>query len=1137
MTYSTAFGDELLAKRYRLLRLIAQGGMGEVYEALDETLGQRVAVKMVRAEVAQTPGALERFKREINLARRITHPNVSRIFDIGTHMSPLLGSEVTFLTMELLEGPTLEEHLQAKGKLEPDEALPIVRQMAEGLAAAHDVGIVHRDLKSSNVMLVPAGAELRVVVTDFGLARGLTGEDRRSLALTATDMVVGTPAYMAPEQAEGHAVTAQSDIYSLGVVLFEMLTGSWPHTGATPMAMLLKRLKSPPPSPRTLVPSIDGVWERVIMKCLELKPEDRFRNVRDVVRALTDPSSLERLVPVAAAERAPRGVPASSSPFATTPQTPVVSPAASSGGSSFATSSAGAGGSGAKRLLAVSIGLVALVAAGLGVRALLGPRRTGDPAASPDAVKVRRAVAVLGFKNLSGRREAAWLSTAFAEMLTAELAAGEKLRTIAGENVARMKLELALADADSLAADTLAKIRSNVGADLVVLGSYLAVPDASGQKVRFVLRLQDATLGETLATLQEDGSDAEILTLVSRMGEKVRERLGAGAVTAAAVHRAQAAVSRNPEALRLYSEGLARLRAYELVEARDGFTKALAADPNHPQLHGALAEAWSALGYDRKAEEAAQRAFDLSGELSREDRLFIEGRLREIQKNWAKATEIYRTLYGFFPDNVDYGLRLARAETRGGRPADAAKTIALLAKLPEPASSDVRLDLAEAEAAESLGDFKRQLAAATRAAERGAARGSVLLTARARLHESSALLRLGEHARASAACEISRRLFQEAGDKNGEADSLHRLGRIALEEGRQDESQRFLNQALDTWRGLGQKWGEVTGVLSLASSKAILGDLAAAKPLFHEALRLSREVGDRSREALALANLGEVSHRQGDLAAARAFVEQSAATARETGDRYALIAALLMAGHTALGGGRVDEARARYEEGLAFAREIGDRRVTAFLLFGLGNAMLALDDPARAEELQREALTLRQQLQGRSEIAESRLALGLVFLETGRSREALAELSSAREVFRALGMSTEETQATAALAVAALPDLAAAKAEDEKTAALVRRCQSLPARLFAEAARCRVLTATSRADEAERLAREVVAEAVKKGLLREEGEARLALARAQRAAGRAGAADETLRGLASFAAERHLPRLAALVAREAQRGN
>ena len=245
-----AKGD-LVAERYRIVRLIGEGGMGEVYEAEDLLLRERVALKTVRHEVASDEKVIERFKREIQLARKVTHPNVCRIFDVGLHRLPGTRADLAFLTMELLEGETLAARLTRAGRLSPAEAAPLAVQMAAALDAAHSAGIVHRDFKSANVMLVgdgsASGLGLRAVVTDFGLARGKQAATDPNI--TGDGGVVGSPSYMAPEQVEGKEVTGAADIYALGVVLYEMVTGRLPFVGDTPLSTAVMRLREDPVTP------------------------------------------------------------------------------------------------------------------------------------------------------------------------------------------------------------------------------------------------------------------------------------------------------------------------------------------------------------------------------------------------------------------------------------------------------------------------------------------------------------------------------------------------------------------------------------------------------------------------------------------------------------------------------------------------------------------------------------------------------------------------------------------------------------------------------------------------------------------------------------------------------------------------
>jgi tetratricopeptide (TPR) repeat protein len=276
---------QLVAGRYRIVRYLSRGGMGEVYEAEHPLLPDHVALKTLLPAIASDEAMIARFKQEIQLARRIAHPNVCKVFDLEWHEAEgAAGSTILFLTMEFLQGETLSSRIHRDGRMNAAEALPLIEQMAEALDAAHRSGVIHRDFKTSNVMLVPSGSGVRTVVTDFGLARGIR-TDSESTA-TLTNNVAGTLAYMAPELLTGSVATFRSDLYALGVVAYEMMTGALPFADEAPLAAAFLRAKKPIPSPRTKAPDLDPRWERAILRALDPDPGRRYSEVREFPRAL-----------------------------------------------------------------------------------------------------------------------------------------------------------------------------------------------------------------------------------------------------------------------------------------------------------------------------------------------------------------------------------------------------------------------------------------------------------------------------------------------------------------------------------------------------------------------------------------------------------------------------------------------------------------------------------------------------------------------------------------------------------------------------------------------------------------------------------------------------------------------------------
>jgi eukaryotic-like serine/threonine-protein kinase len=772
-----------------------------VYRAHDEQLQRDVALKVLNRGTLANDYARQRFRREALALGKLNHPNIETVYEFGSE------DEIDFLVMELITGVALHYKL-AGGALPEREVLRLGAQLADGLEAAHAQGIIHRDLKPGNLHITK---DDRLKILDFGLAQWIPMGDQDNSALTVSKAheITGTLPYMAPEQLRGQRADRRSDIYSAGAVLYEMATGKRPHLQTSGPQLISAILERPLTAPSLHNSQITPALDSIIVKALDKDPNRRYQSARELQIDLERLSS--GLTPVVQRHNQRRGI------FAATATALVIS---------------------ALILLALDVG---------GIRSRLfhsakpGQPVTGSSAVVASLIKARRSMAVLGFKNLSGKPDEAWISTALAEMLSTELAAGEQVRTIPGENIARMKVDLALADADSFGKDSLARIRNHLGTDLVVVGSYLAMGKNGGGKIRLDLRLQDAAAGETIASMSETGTENELLDLVSRSGTEIRGKLGIGQVSDSDSSRVRASLPGNEEAARLYSEGLAQLQVLNALAARDLLQKAVQADPKHAPTHAALAEAWSALGYDSRAATEAKRALDLSENLSREERLFVEARYHEFSREWPKAIEIYRTLTGFFPDNLEYGLRLAASETAGGSGKDALATIEGLRSLPVPARDDARIDLAEANAASTVGDFKRSEAAAAQAVLKGRAQGIQLVVAEARSRQGWALERLGQLSDAAAAVTEAQRLFTAAGDRMGVAAALQSTGHLLYDQ----------------------------------------GNLTEARKAYEDSLAVFRTLGNQARVASSLNNLGNVYYDQGDLVHAQQYYEQTIAAYRE----------------------------------------------------------------------------------------------------------------------------------------------------------------------------------------------------------------------------------------------------------------
>ncbi|HGG58095.1 MAG TPA: serine/threonine protein kinase, partial [Nannocystis exedens] len=260
----------LFAGRYELLREIGRGGMGVVHQARDTMVGDMIALKML--EISASPSSVERFRREVRLARKITHPNVARTHDLGDSQG------LHYLTMEYVAGIDLAKLIKREGRLTPIRAASIAWMIGEGLAAAHGAGVIHRDLKPANILVERSG---RVVVTDFGIARAFSHE-----SAAQTQGSIGTLVYMAPEQVTSESTDPRTDIYALGLLLFEMLTGELAFRAETPLATALARLNDPPPDPRVQVPKLPDRLAELILHCLEREPERRPQSAAEIAGGL-----------------------------------------------------------------------------------------------------------------------------------------------------------------------------------------------------------------------------------------------------------------------------------------------------------------------------------------------------------------------------------------------------------------------------------------------------------------------------------------------------------------------------------------------------------------------------------------------------------------------------------------------------------------------------------------------------------------------------------------------------------------------------------------------------------------------------------------------------------------------------------
>jgi serine/threonine protein kinase/tetratricopeptide (TPR) repeat protein len=970
--------------RLHVVARLGAGGMGEVWRADDPKLRRTVAVKRVSIRDAGDPGEAARLLREGQRLSALNHPNIAGVYDVLEQ-----GGEI-FLVMEYVEGQSLRQRLSQPLNL--NQFFEIAIQCADALTAAHERGILHSDVKPENVMLTESG---QVKLLDFGVARRLAAADSTGAAATQTFStfapVGGTPSYMAPEVLTGSMPDFRSDIFSLGVVLYEMLGGRHPFLGATPTVTAMQILQQEATPLNKLSRPVPPPLALVVAKAIHKKPDERYQSPRELAADL-------------------RAVRLGSRP--------AISPSYSFPGQRN-----------------WKVPLFGGIAAALVLAAVLVVRHREQifhgfrPVAPPPAVKTRTSVAVLGFKNLTDRPDKAWLSTALAEMLSAELASGGQLRLVSGEQIARASRDVPWSLTDT-PKDSLPRLRANLDTDYITTGSYAVVGEGEKSQIRLDFRLEDTTAGGTVAEEAAAGSEADVFELVSQIGARLRERLGAGHVTSQQATEVRASLPANPKAARLYSEGLNKLRAFETSAARDLLTQAVEADPRSPQAHAALSAAWLELGYNPKAKAEAQRAFELSTNLGNDERLWTEAQYRDLNNESAKAVEIVRTLVDLYPDNLAYGLRLASLENSAGDPKQSRATLEALRKLPPPAGDDPRIDLAEATASESLGDYKQEQQLAATAAGKGEARGIRLVVAQALKYENAALRQLGQDDQANADLAKAKVLFAAAGDLKNSGITLVWSADFLMGKGDLAGARKQAEEALLIFRQIGNQLYAAQALNEVGMVASEQGKLAEAISCYEQALRNYREAEYKVTIGDELANIGEVLVRQGDFAGAKKNFEEAIQIFDEVGDKNAGGVTEANLGTVLKKSGDLAGASQHYARAVQLETETGDKAAQAAALYGLAEILIEQDDLKQAREKSEQALALYRELQRPSYVSRSLTQSAEISLEEGKPSDSEKFASDALHELDASALSAPPAEAHAVMALALLAENKMSEARD-----------------------------------------------------------------------------------------------------------
>ena len=1016
----------VLGHRYEILQLLGEGGMGTVYKARDREVDRLIALKVIRPELAQNADALHRFKQELVLARQVTHRNVIRIFDLGE------ADGMKFITMEFIDGRDLKSLIREKGKFTPRNAIQIVVQVCKALEVSHAEGVIHRDLKPQNIMVDEQG---KVSVMDFGIARSteMVG------GMTQTGALVGTPEYMSPEQAKGQHLDARSDLFSLGIIFYELLTGYSPFKADTAMATLWKRTHEAARPPIELEPGIPRAVSDMVVKCLEIDRERRYQSVAEFAKDL---EAWQAGTSISAATPMQRRL-RNAAPF----------------------------GKWLVPALAVAIAVGAFVAI---KKFGFHPAPKADRPAQPGI-----ALAILPFRNASGDPSLDWLGASLADMLSTDVGQSAHLHPVSSDRLRQVLHDLQITPDATSDSATLRQITSMIAADTVVSGQYAKF----GGQIRIDATLRNLKQDRTVSFKAQAPGENDLPAAVDDLAQKIRENLDLSPQVVDEL-KAQSfkPSSKSLDAIRLYSEGVDLAGKGNNLEALKRFQASTHADPNFALAYAKLGETYENLGQDSEAEQVSRKAVELAESLPVREKYEIGASHARIMKDYPKAIEAYENLAKASPDDTDVQFTLGSLyqdtgefqkarehyaavlksdpqsvealwsmgvlDIKSGNPQDSfeyfnsALTLAIkngndekralilqnmgiayrLMNKPEEALRNYQDSLAiqrrighKRGVAASLNEMgqvysllgKPQLALASlnEAME-------VRKEIGAKKEVGDTLIDLGnfysgqdQNDKALQMYKESLQIQRDAGDERYQALCLNDIGGVYFTKGQYDDALTYFQQALELREKLKVQGEIAETVYNLAETETRLGQYDQALSQYHRALDLFRKTGDKRNAAIDSYSIGSLFGIQGRYGAALNSKEDAVKTFRELQDRSDMMAEILSGYGGALAdAGRPDEAQKALADALSLAREVKAPAIVTQTLNFQGDLAFYQGDSKSARALYGQALEAASQSKDREKILESKLRLAKVSITEGHSQEAIVSLKDLVREADSLGL-------------------------------------------------------------------------------------------------------------------------------------
>jgi eukaryotic-like serine/threonine-protein kinase len=929
----------VLGGRYEILQMLGEGGMGAVYKARDREVDRLVALKIIRPELASQPEVLRRFKQELILARKVTHKNVIRIFDIGE------ADGIKFISMDYIEGQDLRSLLRQKSKLVPEEAVNIMVQVSQALDAAHAEGVVHRDLKPQNIMIDSQG---RATVMDFGIARSM-----EVTGMTQTGALLGTPEYMSPEQAKGQEVDARSDLFTLGIIFYELLTGKTPYQADTVLGLLLKRTQERARPPIELDPAIPRYLNDVVVRCLEIEARLRYQKASEIVADLEaqrrppPPSLLLRLPHIRMVEGHP--------------------------------------------IRWIAAGLIAVP---LIVLAIVFRARIFAPPAQRTPSTPAISLAIVPFRNASGDAQLDWLGSALAGMLISDVGQSASLRAVSSDRISQILHDLEVTPQSSLDPSTLRQLSESSNAQMLVWGQYAKLGDDI--RIDATLQLQD---GRTVPLKADAATEKALPQAIDHLAQSIRQNL---AVSPSVVKELEAQAvkpsTQSLPALRDYDEGLQFLRQGRNLEAEQRLRASTKDDPQFALAYSKLAEAELNLGHDSDAEQSSRQAVDLSQNLPPQEKYRIEASHAEIMKDYPKAIESYENLAKVAPGDTDVRFALGRLYEDTGNLDKARqnydKVLNADPKYVDALLSRGRVEIESGKAPGGLDYLNRALTQAILTGndeEQALIRQATGIAYKFMNKPEDALTNYQE------SLKIQRRL----GQQRGVAASLGEIAQVYSSLGKPDAALASLNEALKIRREIGAKKEAGDTLIDLANLYDNRGDHERALAMYKESLQIQRDAHDERYQALCLSNIGNVYLAQGKYDDALTYFQQALELRQKLNVPGDIADTVHNLAETNISLGQYDEALSQYLRAIELHRRAGDQRSAALDSHGLATLFAYQGRYGAALSAEQEALkTFRDLHEHSTDLAEVLSGYGRALGETGRGREAQSSLDEAVRLAR-----------------------------------------------------------------------------------------------------------------------------------------